>query len=406
MSPREQTLADFEYNLPNVIIAFAIADILFISLILGLCLWAAWDPVSRRHLNRVSFRLFIYALIVNLGYSGCLICAVKLGPGSACSGTAWFANACILFAAIMFFSMALNLQLVLVHGMNGQRMEKYYVSAAAIMALACTIPPYAASAFGYDDGCWYDSPEPVVRLRWWVASLGLWLFLLSTGEVISFVMIVGSMIMRHRAVSAISTECSASSFSKAPTLLKPPIVVYRNIILRIGESRYYKRLYPLVSCFFVVTAGALDLHDILNPAHTVENRRLNIVDLLLYALRPMAYCLLAATDPSFLRALRALRGSEPKASTTPVQEIAQGRPPTTAGGGHYLYGGHRPPRRLHCLSPPPSSPPPPSPAPLPSNRLLHHITHQQHVPHVTPPLPHITPTPPPAVPTPDPDLIN
>ncbi|KAJ7034836.1 hypothetical protein C8F04DRAFT_1234021 [Mycena alexandri] len=208
----------------------------------------------------------------SLGYSGCLICAVKLGPGSACSSTAWFANACILFAAIMFFSMALNLQLVLVHGVNGQRMEKYYVSAAAIMALACTIPPYAASAFesSYDDGCWYDSAEPIVRLRWWVASLGLWLFLLSTGEVISFVMIVGSMIMRHRAVSAISTESSASSFSKAPTLLKPPIVVYRNIILRIGESRYYKRLYPLVSCFFVVTAGALDLHDILNPAHTVK----------------------------------------------------------------------------------------------------------------------------------------
>ncbi|KAJ7034835.1 hypothetical protein C8F04DRAFT_1259512 [Mycena alexandri] len=44
MSPREQTLANFEYNLPNVIIAFAIADIVFISLILGLCLWATWDP--------------------------------------------------------------------------------------------------------------------------------------------------------------------------------------------------------------------------------------------------------------------------------------------------------------------------------------------------------------------------
>ncbi|KAJ7766092.1 hypothetical protein B0H16DRAFT_1882940 [Mycena metata] len=36
----------------------------------------------------------------------------------------------------------------------------------------------------------------------------------------------------------------------------------------------------------------------------------------------------------------------------------------------------------------------------------HHIAHQQHVPHVTPPLPHITPTPPPAVPTPDLEFIN
>ncbi|KAJ7015879.1 hypothetical protein C8F04DRAFT_1363278 [Mycena alexandri] len=94
------------------------------------------------------------------------------------------------------------------------------------------------------------------------------------------------------------------------------------------------------------------------------------------------------------------------------EEIAQGRPPTTAGGGHYLYGGHHPPRhpprRLHRLSPPPSSSLPssspllPSPAPLPSNSLLHHITHQQHVPHVTPPLPHITPDAPARRPDPRP----
>ncbi|KAJ7019296.1 hypothetical protein C8F04DRAFT_1242678 [Mycena alexandri] len=322
MSPRQKTLASFEYNLPfvllcatrgsNVIVALSTADIVFISLILGLCLWAAWNPVSRRHLNRVSFRLLIYALIAYIGYSGCLIGGVKLGPGSACSGTAWFANVCILFAATMFFSMALNLELVLVHGVNGQRMEKYYLSAAAIIALACTIPPYAAGAFGYEDGCWFDSPDSVIRLQWWVGSLGLWLFLLSTGEVVVFVIIVRSMIMLHREVAAVLTESSVLGFFKPPTPLRPPIVAYRNIILRIG-------LYPLVSCFFVVTIGALDVHELLDPVETKENRRLNIVDLLIYALRPMIYALLAATDPSFLRAMRAIRGSEPNSSIAPVK---------------------------------------------------------------------------------------
>ncbi|KAJ7713146.1 hypothetical protein B0H16DRAFT_1743590 [Mycena metata] len=43
---------------------------------------------------------------------------------------------------------------------------------------------------------------------------------------------------------------------------------------------------------------------------------------------------------------------------------------------------------------------------LPSNRLPHHIAHQHHVPHITPPLPHITPTPLPAVPTPDLEFLN
>ncbi|KAJ7766222.1 hypothetical protein B0H16DRAFT_388533 [Mycena metata] len=302
------TIASVEYNLPAVVIAFSIADIVFTSLILALCLWAVWNPVSRRHLNRVSFRLFLYALVSNIGYTAYLICAVKLSPGSACSGTAWFGNACILFAGVMFFSMALNLQLVLVHGVNGQKMEKYYLAAGTVMALACSTPAYAAGAFGYEDpdGCWFNSSDPPVRLRWWVGSLGLWIFLLAAGEVICFTVIVTSMITRHRAVSAMFTESSAS------TLIKPPIVTYRNIILRIG-------LYPLVSCFFAMTLGPLDLHEFLDSSQTEENRILNIVDLLLYALRPMTYAILAATDPSFLRAMRALRGSEPKASTTSVQ---------------------------------------------------------------------------------------
>ncbi|KAJ7023133.1 hypothetical protein C8F04DRAFT_1135101 [Mycena alexandri] len=323
MPSRQLTLATFEYNLPHVVIAFCIVGIVFISLLLGLCLWAAWNPVSRRHLDRVSFRFLIYALIAYIGYSGCLICAVKLGPGTACTGTAWFANACILFAAIMFFSMALNLQLVLVHGVNGQRMEKYYLSAAVIMSLACTIPPYAAGAFGYEDGCWYDSPNTVVRLRWWIGSLGLWLFLLSAGEVVNFVMVVKCMVSSQPIV----TDSSISSFSNAATVVRPPIVVYRNIILRIG-------LYPLISCFFAVTLGALDIHVTLDPLETVENRILNIIDLLLYALRPMIYALLAATDPSFLRAMRALLGSDPKTSIAPGQTATNTSRSTIMLAGH------------------------------------------------------------------------
>ncbi|KAJ7731601.1 hypothetical protein B0H16DRAFT_1024853 [Mycena metata] len=309
MSPRLHTVGAFDYNLSDFIIGFAVADIVLISLILGLCLWAAWNPVSRRHLNRVSFRLLIYALVANLGCSGCIICAVKLGPGAACGGTAFFADACILFAALMFFSMALNLQLVIVHGVNGQKMEKYYIGAATIMTLACTIPPYAAGAFGYEAGCWFNSPDNIVRIRWWVGSLGLWLFLLSIGEVFATAIIVGHMVMRRRAVSSIRF---GSSVSQTSMLLKSPILVYRKIILRIG-------LYPLVSCFFIITTGALDLYSILETAQTEVNWRLNIVDLLLYALRPMTYTLLAATDPSFLRAMRALWGSELKASATPVR---------------------------------------------------------------------------------------
>jgi hypothetical protein len=73
-----------------------------------------------------------------------------------------------MFAGVMFFSMALNLQyvtdsfdgpiansrgnhnrLVLVHGVNGQQMEKYYILGAVLLTLACNVPPYAAGALGF-----------------------------------------------------------------------------------------------------------------------------------------------------------------------------------------------------------------------------------------------------------------
>ncbi|KAJ7778246.1 hypothetical protein B0H16DRAFT_1846327 [Mycena metata] len=324
MSPQTHTLDRFNSHISNLMLAFGVVDIVFISLILVACLWAACNPVSRPHLNRVSFRLLVCALVANLFYGGLLICSMKLGPDPACSGVAFFGNVCLMFAGVMFFCMALNLVLVLVYGVNGQSMEKYYMLGAVAMPLVCTVPPYAAGASGYwaaNDACWFNSPDPVVQLRWWIGTQGFWMLLTAAGEVVSFFVIVGFMassnaqetifnfswpykILRHRVVSAIA---SGTSSLKPPTLPKPPIVAYRNIILRIG-------LYPLVSCLFIVTGGFLDFY-----RTKTQNRRLGIVHLLVYSLRPMAYAILAATDPSFLRALRALRGSQHKA-TAPIVE--------------------------------------------------------------------------------------
>ncbi|KAJ7029236.1 hypothetical protein C8F04DRAFT_1117038 [Mycena alexandri] len=300
-------------------ITFAVSGVVFISLILGACAWAVCNLVSRPYLNRVSFRLLVYALVANLAYAGCMIGIVEVSPGAACSGVAFLFDVCLMFSAVMFFCVALNLQLVLVHGVNGQRMEKYYILAAVITSLASAIPPYAAGRFGYwaaNETCWFNSPDPAVQLRWWMASQGFWMFLMSAGEVVTFFVIVGSVIMRHHTTSAISTgTSSSSSFVAAP---KPAIVLYRKIIIRIG-------LYPLVSCFLSFTAGVLDIHVILHPAPTETNWRLNVVDLLVYSLRPVVYAVLAATDPSFMRALRALlrlESGNPEVNTSASLSVA------------------------------------------------------------------------------------
>ncbi|KAJ7778233.1 hypothetical protein B0H16DRAFT_1878917 [Mycena metata] len=316
MSPRLHTPTTFDSRIPDLVIALAVCAVVSISLILGACTWAAYDLVSRPYLNRVSFRLLVYALVANLAYAGGLIGIVKLGPGAACSALAFVVNVSIMFSAVIFFCVALNLQLVLVHGANGQKMEKYYILAAGATSLACSIPPYAAGAFGYwppNGTCWYNSPDPAVQLRWWVGTQGSWMFFMSTGEVVAFFAIVGSMIMRHHTTSVISSGTCSSSFVTSP---KPAIVLYRKIIIRIG-------LYPLVSCFLSFTGGILDLYEMLNTIPTETNWRLSIVDLLVYSLRPIAYAVLAATDPSFIRALRALlRLGNPEVETSPSLSVA------------------------------------------------------------------------------------
>ncbi|KAJ6487891.1 hypothetical protein C8R45DRAFT_1144505 [Mycena sanguinolenta] len=298
MSPRMHTPTAFDSRIPDLIKGLAIPSTIFIGLLLCAFASIAWKDAT--HINRVSFRLLVYALISNLAYAVGMINGTTLKPGAACNGETFFSDCCLMFAGVMFFCMALNLQLVLVHGANGQKMEKWYILGAILLTLGCNIPPYAAGALGYwdlNDTCWYNSPDPQIQLAWWMGTQAFWMYLMSAGEVISFLTILGFMIFRHRVRSVMSG--SISSMAKAP-LPKPPIILYRKIILRIG-------LYPLVSCFLNITGATLDLHTILDPVNTEVNWRLGIVDLLVYSLRPLLYAMLAATDPSFLRAIRALR---------------------------------------------------------------------------------------------------
>ncbi|KAJ6462820.1 hypothetical protein DFH09DRAFT_1347497 [Mycena vulgaris] len=160
MSPRLHTPTTFDPHIPDLIIAFAAAAGVLILSILATYAWTAYNPVSRPYLNRVSFRLLIYALIANLANAVCQIVLIHSGPGAVFNGISFSANVSYMFSGVMFFCMTLNLQLVLIHGVNGQKMEKYYILGALALPLACSIPPYAAGAFGVYDPM--RSTEPLV----------------------------------------------------------------------------------------------------------------------------------------------------------------------------------------------------------------------------------------------------
>ncbi|KAJ7432716.1 hypothetical protein B0H11DRAFT_2378909 [Mycena galericulata] len=301
-------------HLQDVILTFGIMGIVLPALwLLGIA-YAAWNPVSRHHLNRVSFRLLVCALISNLIFAASSI-PVFSGPSAGCDFMAFFGMSILMFSACMFFCTALNLQLVLVHHVNGNLMERFYYIGSVVAVAILNVAPYAAGQFGYYNGtCWFSDPRPDVQFRWLLGSQAVWILLMSTGEVVSFFVILGwgTCIGRVMRSPSVFSNGSMLSFGAMP---KPPIVVYRSIILRIG-------LYPLLSCCLNFTGSILDIWLSKNHVPTELQWRISFVDLCVFSLRPILYTLLAAADPGFLRAIHALRNhGKSTHSTGPTSSI-------------------------------------------------------------------------------------
>ncbi|KAF7365741.1 hypothetical protein MVEN_00447900 [Mycena venus] len=295
----------FGVSIPGV----ALSVLLFIAIA-----YLRWNPCSRPYLNRVSFRLLTYALVANAAL-GSLMFTKERKEGASCMFFAFVGVVGPMFSACMFCCIALNLPLVLVFGVNGNKMEKYYIVGSVILCLACNIPPLAYGKLGWyavNGTCWFRDPSPSSQLGWLVGAQSVWMVLMSTVEIISFLIIVIFM-MRHEARIQHLREDALSRGATACMTVESnrpahPIVRYRQMILRIG-------LYPIFSCFFSVTACGFGVYNVLHVQSMTDlSFKLRILDTMITTLRPLLYALLASTDPSFLRAIRSLH---PKSSPSP-----------------------------------------------------------------------------------------
>ena len=85
---------------------------------------------------------------------------------------------------------------MIVHHVNGNMMEKYYYIGSVVFVAICNITPYAAGQYGYyNGGCWFNNPDPELQFRWVVGSQAFWALLMSTGEIVSFSVILGDMLL-------------------------------------------------------------------------------------------------------------------------------------------------------------------------------------------------------------------
>ncbi|KAJ7926232.1 hypothetical protein B0H13DRAFT_1090619 [Mycena leptocephala] len=148
MSP---SAASFLKLIHDVILGLSIPGVALSVLFLAVVAFLQWNPVSRPCLDRVSFRLLVYALIGNVIFGTVMFPPMK-GPSPGCTLISFLYATAPMFSASLFCCMAVNLQLVLIHGVNGNKMEKYYLLAAAFLCAACNIPPLAAGIFGCNTG--------------------------------------------------------------------------------------------------------------------------------------------------------------------------------------------------------------------------------------------------------------
>ncbi|KAJ7676663.1 hypothetical protein DFH06DRAFT_1291623 [Mycena polygramma] len=303
MSSSEQHLVN---DMIAVTLGVSIPGIVLSVFLLATIAGLQLHPVSRPQLDRVSFRLLTYALVANVVF-GVVTLPVMKETSPGCSLVAFLVLVSPLFCTCMFCSMALNLQLVLVYGVNGNRMEKLYVVGAILLCGACTIPAWASGALGWqttNDTCWIRNTTPTDQLHWLLATQSVPMLLMSTLELFSFLRIIIFMIVhqirirRLRMSPSIETSMITNFESSLP---KHPVVRFRWMIVRIA-------LYPLLSCFLSVTACVLDVYGVQHSTDFTDfTITLDTTNLFVYCLRPLLYTLLAATDSSFLRAVRSLQ---------------------------------------------------------------------------------------------------
>ncbi|KAJ7301805.1 hypothetical protein DFH08DRAFT_906338 [Mycena albidolilacea] len=323
MSSREGHLLDL---INDATLGVCIPGVALSGLLLMAVAYLQRNPASRPHLNRVSFRLLVYALIANI-----ILGVIVLTPSKevTCSFTSFLGTASIMFSGCMSCCIALNLLFVLVYGFNGNRLEIYYILGSLLLVGACNITPWAAGELGWyaaNGTCWLLGP-PDVQLRWLIGTQSVWMILMSLLEVLSFVQILVFMVRHQFRIQSLRANTDTFSGNLSPTqsksgiatlrssLLRPPVMRYRPIIIRIG-------LYPLLSCLLSTTSCFADVYILTHSELTDYNIAVRILDTFAYSLRPLLYVLLAATDPSLLRALRTLRPSEHTVKTTQPWDLS------------------------------------------------------------------------------------
>ncbi|KAJ3739087.1 hypothetical protein DFH05DRAFT_1407764 [Lentinula detonsa] len=269
------------------------AGLCFLVLLAISAVW--WHPTSRPHLDRVSFRIVMIALFANMIFGiASAVGGTMTHGGFLCGFSIFVLQWTLQISSFLLFSIALNLQLVVVNGFNGQNLEKFYIIVSLVFATVLTVPPYAANQYGWDpleQDCWYKNDNLGQRLAWQISTQMAWTAITALGEIIASTSVMLFMVKHHVRTRRVflSTQSISRSSSNSPQVIHANS--YKRIILRIA-------LYPLASCFVNLLSIFTALHStIADGIHNQTDYNILLLSDFLYGGRAIVYALLAASDP-------------------------------------------------------------------------------------------------------------
>ncbi|KAF8178199.1 hypothetical protein K438DRAFT_1464162, partial [Mycena galopus ATCC 62051] len=254
----------------------------------------ALKPHCRPHLDRVSFRILVCALVANTIFGITNAIGGKFtGPTWACGFDIFLLQFTLETSSFLLFSIALNLQLVVVHQFNGQKMEKFYIVGSIIISLCVTVPPYALKQYGWDpllEDCWYSNDNPRERLGWQIGTQLFWILLTVAGEVITTSTVVWYMVRHQLQQKRIQADTTLTSAIVEDDRLAHANF-YRNTILRIVA-------YPITSALINLTSVVCVIHDTRQDGvHNWTDYHVLLLGDSVYGGRAVLYALFAIMDP-------------------------------------------------------------------------------------------------------------
>jgi len=169
--------------------------------------------------DRVSLRLTAAVSTVDtIKAAAYIIFTFVATPGAACGATAWLVLFLTNLYTFLSVAIAFNLQWLFLLGKRVHpNLEKSYFVVSVLLALATTVPPWAAGRLGLDPNygvCWYNAYSSKRTILWeWVTFLG-WNLL---GTLYCFFVVVAVVIKLRKNTNTIKSYNHTTSSSKEVT---------------------------------------------------------------------------------------------------------------------------------------------------------------------------------------------